>query len=159
MSSYTRSNRRSGRPHPEWHLLYRTCALTDAQVERVGFCIKMLQKCDQSSPGRVNGASRPGPGRAGPGRHSQWPAPRLSQEVASPGCWKTSFLAGPGSPKRLACRLTSIYPTNRMLAKTASGMASFYLTGALTDARVESGHTVFCAHPCVPSMGPIGSEL
>eukprot|EP00661_Eupelagonemidae_sp_cell13_P020225 gene20225-biopygen22095 len=37
-------------------------------------------------------------------------------------------------------------------------MASFYLTGALTDARVESGHTVFCAHPCVPSMGSIGSE-
>eukprot|EP00661_Eupelagonemidae_sp_cell13_P014556 gene14556-biopygen5123 len=41
---------------------------------------------------------------------------------------------------------------------TASGMASFYLTGALTDARVESGYTGFCAHPCVPSMGPIGSE-
>eukprot|EP00661_Eupelagonemidae_sp_cell13_P012286 gene12286-biopygen4930 len=36
--------------------------------------------------------------------------------------------------------------------------ASFGRTHALTAAPVQTENTIFCAHPCVPSMGHFASE-
>eukprot|EP00661_Eupelagonemidae_sp_cell13_P015202 gene15202-biopygen21697 len=76
-----------------------------------------------------------------PGRFSQWPA-RDAQK----------------HNKELVHRCRRVQLHNYLQRKIMQENASFYMTAALTDARVASENTVFCAHPCVPSMGPIGSE-
>eukprot|EP00661_Eupelagonemidae_sp_cell13_P022226 gene22226-biopygen10233 len=60
--------------------------------------------------------------------------------------WKYHFLCTP------VCTIDGT------LRERARKYASFGRTHALTAAPVQTGNTIFCAHPCVPSMGPFGSE-
>eukprot|EP00661_Eupelagonemidae_sp_cell13_P008253 gene8253-biopygen13656 len=87
------------------------------------------------------------PVKFGNARNAKMKAPRQRQPRESP-------------PLRLLQEVAwrSWTPANKLPPRTTKN-TSFCRPDVQTESPVETEHIIFCAHPCMPSMGPFVSEL